>query len=691
MVDRALLDELIAEPTDDRYAVYADLLQTRDDPRGELIALDLHARRTGTPRDPHADELERRLFESLRDALGVTTGVKLTFERGFVFEVIVASNLVPEITSRGWLAHEALAMVRSFGVYDRSSRREDTQPYELLGQMPTLERVAIGSTAHEFMRAANLTTLFAALPKLRMLELRARSPLFEDAMVAVEQFDRLESLALWTPSNDQLLERVIEAKGWPRLTALALNGRGPQARELPSCLLPLLDGSRHPKLEQLALMSCGFEAPLITELVRRPLGKRLRALGLHWHHVDAGLLEEHRAAFERIELIWPRPVGITPNADDDYQLARRLRVGLDRDRLALPFAIRATELDPSNWFHWVERGYVHSALDQLPEKLAAMDRAIEINRERWGGWAGRGSALRDLNRFAEAQIAYESGILVDPRRASLHHGLGLVHERAGHLAEAIACFEAAAERSNDDDTRAWYLGSIAHVLLEHDQHDEAALRLRRARELAPTDARLARLAGFERLWSGATAEAHVIAMEIPNGPDPDDNLFTFALRAAALRETGHTNPAGSFYDRIVLGTDCPAWIAFAWFGATLLGESDAFSPLADVIDPLRLADAIATQVNTPHRMKPLIHDTVDRCDDRIHCAVAALGAAAAAGRLDEARARHAALAAYLAGPAPVKNVSWWLELGELLRLTAKRVPAAAELLATGYRLATGGG
>nr|MBA2539326.1 hypothetical protein [Deltaproteobacteria bacterium] len=269
----------------------------------------------------------------------------------------------------------------------------------------TLERVAIGSGQHGLVEADQLVELFDGIPKLRMLELRAPGMLHEERMLAIEKLDRLESLALWTPGNDSQLERLIAAP-WPRLTALAVNGRGPGRRALPAGLAPLLDGTRHPALDQLTLMDCGFEGALVTELARRPLGKRLRALGLDWRMVEDATLEEAGDDFANIELIWPRPVGVNATADDEYQLARRLRLGLDRDRKALVHATHACELEPNNYFHWTEVGYVHEALDQLPEKLAAMDRAIEIDRERWGGWAGRGSALRDRGRRDEARAAY---------------------------------------------------------------------------------------------------------------------------------------------------------------------------------------------------------------------------------------------------------------------------------------------
>jgi tetratricopeptide (TPR) repeat protein len=449
--------------------------------------------------------------------------------------------------------------------------------------------------------------------------------------------------------------------------------------------LPLLDGTKHPALDQLALMRCGYEVALVAALPRRPLGKRLRALGLEWSLIDEAQLEAVREDFKDIELIWPKPVGDQRTASDEYQMSIRLRLGMDRDRKALPHALRACELEPNDHYHWVELGFVHGELDQLPEKLAAMDRAIEISPERWGGWAGRGTALRDLGRFDEARATFESGLALDPKRGRLHYELGLVLARIASYDDALAAFERTVEHAVPEN-RAWYLGIVAQFQLEHGRLADVAATLARARQLGSPGFRIARLTGYERLFSGAPSEALAIATGMTGPAHREDELFMLALRAAALRELDRGDEAAAIYHQIVDTTDCPTWIAFAWLGLALVGVEPP--QVTAATDPLDLADAIAAHVNA-RRETPRVHDTVDRCNDRIRVALAMIAAATVSGRHDEARGRATAFGRYLAGPAPVKLIDWWMELAELVRTVARRHPAKADLLATCYQVATG--
>lgn len=88
MSEQTLLDAIVAHPDDDEpRLVYADLLESRGDPRGEFIQLQCRAERT--------PEIEARLAELehahakawLAPILALELGARFTFRRGFVHAV----------------------------------------------------------------------------------------------------------------------------------------------------------------------------------------------------------------------------------------------------------------------------------------------------------------------------------------------------------------------------------------------------------------------------------------------------------------------------------------------------------------------------------------------------------------------------------------------------------------------------
>jgi tetratricopeptide (TPR) repeat protein len=685
-IDRDMLIALRADPTPERFMVVADYLQTQGDPRGELIALDAHARATGTKRDPRADEIESRLRHELFHPPFGSGTMWMTWELGFLRELTIPSGYIPEIRKRGWFEADDLVLLRSLSIADQHGTVEDAQPIELLVASPlqfSLEHLAIGSSRGPLVDPDRLLALFAAIGPLKRIELQANVELDHDRLRALEQIDRLEALTLWAPGDHALLERLLATR-WPHLKALSVTASGPQNRSLPAMMRPLLDGVQHPALTELALFGCGFEDDLIRALAGHP--KRLSRLGLPWRSVTIDVLKEVEDELAGVELTWPRPPGVPLSADDEYQFSRRLRAGLGRKREALPHAKRACLVGSRVYFHWTEAGYGHDGVDEIPEALAAMERAVALDPARWGGWAGCGDALRKLGRYADAHEMYRRGLARDDSWVSLHYGRGETFECEGRIDEAIESYEQAVEHSTTDANDAWYLGAIAHTLINHRRAAEARDRIARALELDPDSTRLARIDGYARLAVGLPEEAMSIGNRLDGHGEDDDRLFIHALRAAAYRALDLPEQAKQLYRQIADDTDCPAWIAFGWLGLAALGE-DPLAPLSAIHDPHALADAIAAHVNRTRATK-VVHDTTDRCNDRINCALAAIGCAAAVGRLDEARDRIAALADYLRGPSPVKYVDCWLEQTELLRAIGTRRDAA--LLDSAITIACGG-
>lgn len=260
-----LLAAVYAAPEDDvPRAVYADWLQQRDDPLGELIALQL-ARRD-TPPTPKAWRREATLIQKHRKAwLGplwdVVSHAHLAFDRGFVSEVrlrakISAQQLARATGDRRWttvraldmwgyayaelLLHDVLRNVRVLG----SALPELALPL-LLDERPRRIRDLEIQAAVEQLAAPVRDALRAAvgLPELRHLRIRVqtRGPDAFDWLWTSPLGERIDTLTLiavgggvseWqasdrVPSNVTCVRFHSESAGPLDITTLR---RGPSGR-----------------------------------------------------------------------------------------------------------------------------------------------------------------------------------------------------------------------------------------------------------------------------------------------------------------------------------------------------------------------------------------------------------------------------------------------------------------------------
>ncbi len=101
--EQSLIDAIVANPDDDEpRLVYADLLESRGDLRGELIQLECKLPRANGDTRPAIEAriavlLKNHRRELLADLLALKLGATFSFERGFVVEM---SGHVPTATKR---------------------------------------------------------------------------------------------------------------------------------------------------------------------------------------------------------------------------------------------------------------------------------------------------------------------------------------------------------------------------------------------------------------------------------------------------------------------------------------------------------------------------------------------------------------------------------------------------------------
>ncbi len=669
-----LIEEVDAEPGDDeRLLVYADWLQMRGDPRGELIALDVHARVHGT-RDPRTRELEIEVEAALLARLDVVGGVEFGWHGGFLRDVIVPGKLVPVITERSWLADPAFSRLRSLAIDSTTTTSGNDDPSALLASAPglaSLERLAIGGSRLPSPTPTLLAQLVARLPKLHDLELVGCTTLDAEHLTALAPA-KLDALAMWMPCDDTALERLLQMPSeLTRLTVLQEH-RDPTHRAAPDGVRRLLSGHYQPRIERLALMGGGYERELLQLTTGRSIATRLLALGLDWNRVDNDTLLYAAGWLGKLQLIWPRPLGTTPDPDHDFQLARRLKA-IGRLDDALLHARRACDRGGTSYLHWLELATIHDARHGIRDYLDATTRALQLDRDGLEAWTHRGRALLALGHYDEARLAFERVIELAPNEGHHHLQLGRLHALRGNVESALIALEHAAERTPRRADEAILIA--VELLCELDDPARVELLVERH----PTLHRQTRVrASATRMLASGQVD-RVLGIVLPHA---DLDVAGAHLCAAALRGQGDHERARQVMRRFVASLACPALIASGWVGLALSGE-DGFA--VATFDPALLADQIADHLN-PTRISP-IHHTHDRPTDRLLAAAYAI-ATAAVLRPDEVPPRIAVFADWL-DAAPRKTAGTGYCDHVLFTAAAAAAPAWSARLDTLYQVIAG--
>ena len=188
--DRVLEDAIAAAPEDPSvYLVYADWLQQRGDPRGELIVVQDALR--AKPRDRALLAEQDRLFEEhsdlLRGPLAFVGPVAVGWFCGFVRELDLGAWLATRGRSllAPLLAHASFAFLRVL-VAQPHSETSWTRAATLLPR--TLERLELGWYGHSDQLAEVLQKV--QLPRLREIEINRRRYGSVDEWVSAERTGR---------------------------------------------------------------------------------------------------------------------------------------------------------------------------------------------------------------------------------------------------------------------------------------------------------------------------------------------------------------------------------------------------------------------------------------------------------------------------------------------------------------------
>jgi uncharacterized protein (TIGR02996 family) len=164
--DTALLAAILAAPDDDApRLVYADALQQRGDPWGELIALCIERDRRSRERvvtDATARELSARFSELYRTSCRLDERISYGIDRGFITEVYASQGF--DVRA---LAGDRFVLLSRAQITDLTNNRlERVAAWPLLGQLTSLQLEADRDLqfgpldiAGVFARASRVTTL----------------------------------------------------------------------------------------------------------------------------------------------------------------------------------------------------------------------------------------------------------------------------------------------------------------------------------------------------------------------------------------------------------------------------------------------------------------------------------------------------------------------------------------------------
>lgn len=662
-----LLAQLIAAPSPDAYLVYADALQERGDPHGELIALSIAAEQSGLPPG------ERQLALQTELSRGLHRIAKLRWRSGFVDEITLTTPDVDSAADLLFRRHRVFALIPSVLVVRDMRKKDGNRSLERLVEAlaPSLRRIELTGVS-DVPRIETLETLLESCPRLVDLAWPFRS----SDLDTLERHPRLERLTLWGTIDLESLERLV-AGPWA-LRGLVVQ---PQGDRVPAPIAEILTGARFPQLTELGIAGGRFETALLAALQGSALASRLTTLALRWSLVGDDAMRAARCTLERTRLAYPRPASELPPVTDAMWLARHYRLGLGRANEAIPHAERATSGSPRNYHAWMELGYAFDYCERDTEALAAFDRAIEVDATRWYARTGRASALRNLGRHDEAEQTIRAALEVPTAvPAEGYANLARLAALRDRLGEARADYARAIELATDDDHRRRYITALVGWLLDSEEVTAARAAIDAHRTALAGDDNARRLEGVLCLYERDAARALDLARLRPAVLEGESRFWWDLAEGAALRQLGRTDEARACYQRVVDHADCPAWIGPAWLGQTLAG-ADPFATL-DGITPHEITNRIAT-------LRTGIHDTRTHAHDRYLVAPTAIAADALAGRRDRARARLAALEADFA-TTHGRPRDTWLDLAELLRTARSRLDDdAAELVRRTYRVVTG--
>jgi len=313
------LEERIADDPDDTqtWLVYADLLQRRNDPRGELISLFVAAaaERRANPKKPgpaeraamklfaaHVDRLFGPLRAHVRDVKQLD-GRPFAWRHGFIHRAELGFELDDPVLVLGELIrHPSGRLLSELAV--RVSTPSRARPLlDLLRDHPPARLNELDVYARA--RLGELVPILHGLPHLRRLHVTARSFELEDLGDTLIDLERASFLALGF--SPDCLGAIANAP-WPKLVRLDLRiGSRYQPTAAFEDLAPLFRRTDLPALTHLKVRGCAFAGGVLRAVADSPLAPRLEVLDLTHGSItpqDVAFVAARKSAFGALRELW---------------------------------------------------------------------------------------------------------------------------------------------------------------------------------------------------------------------------------------------------------------------------------------------------------------------------------------------------------------------------------------------------
>lgn len=660
--------------------IYADWLQARDDPRGELIVV--QARRLAQPDDVQLRERERELTTELTNGLvlragpnTVTTGLIKRWHLGFVdmIEVDVRTIRMLRTTLRAWFARPELAVVRELAIDSKYAR--DLRFIRHLGLSGTVQRVQFGDWRSQ-LEEPTVEALARRLPRLQALVLKTPQV---PPLQALRGLGLRELVLELRELTDESFRRIMEV-AWT-LDTFGLKTTAAFAEDRRPLLAQLYNGSTLASVKHFIVAGTLPVIDVIETLATSKRAATLDAFTGDFYRVAYHRLlplQRHREALARVKFAPYLQDSTYYDVDNFGKVGSLLTYRLDRPAEALRCFEQGLQISPGDSTLRHNLGVALRKLGRLDESLVAFDTIINASRAPTASmFNGRHYTLCALGRREEARADLERAVKIDPNYADAWNNLGLERQDSGDADGALAAFRRCIEINPEHN---YAVSNEANLLLELGQADRALRLYQRLLAAKPGDRWLLTMTAHAQVELRDAAGARATLDARFADPQQTRHHRLYILRAIALRDVNEDAASRADLDQCARVTDCPAWFALTMFVRALDDRAAWTRMVPDAaVEPRAIADAVIAYAKTGRPADAAaMHDAGD--DDQLDCAEMAVAAALLAKDRDLAIARARAAATLYAEQGPRYVRKWWQALATVMVVAGRSLDHDARVL-----------